>query len=103
MTWTPRTWTCRLHPAFGLGFTHGRQVIADQPAPVRQAGGGDQAAIRSRARAHPPGHPCPPGHPARGRACLSAPLHGTRQTWGKTGARGKSGRPAPGAGEGARA
>jgi hypothetical protein len=103
MTWTARTWTDRPCAALALGLRVVGQVTADQPVPLRQAGAGDQVAAASAPIGRTPRHPCPPGTPARARACLSAPPHGPRETWGKTGARGKPESPGPGAGEGARA
>jgi hypothetical protein len=101
MTWTPRTWTDRACAALALGLRAAGQVIANQPVRVRQAGG--QVAAASGPIGRTPRHPCPPGTPARALAHLSAPPHGSRETWGKTGARGKPESPGPGAGEGARA
>jgi hypothetical protein len=80
MTWTRGSWTPRLSAALRLGCAAAGQVITDQPA---RAGGLDQAAPAGRSSLRlDPRHPSTPGTPARGRACLAARLHGTRQTWG---------------------
>jgi hypothetical protein len=98
MTWTRCTWTEGLCAATALGFGQGGHVIADhRGSAASRRSGGHQVVARALASA-PPRAPSPPRTRPRARARLSAPLHGTRRTWGKKGARGKLGASRPGEG-----
>jgi hypothetical protein len=96
MTWTRRTWTHWLCASDCLGLGDGGQVTTDQPAGGHQL---DQAAPAGRVDLRStPRHPSTPGTPARGRACLSAPARGSRETHPKKRVRRKFGLRHPGGG-----
>lgn len=96
MTWTRRTWTPCLSAALRLGCVAAGQVITDQPARRRRL---DQAAPAGRSSLRlDPRHPSHPGTPARARARLAAPPHGSRETWGKKRGARKKGLTCPGGG-----
>lgn len=83
MSWTSRSWTDQRNAALALACGEVGQVIADQSAGRCQALAGRAATAPGSASGRPPRVPDPRATPARERALLSAPPHGTRETQGQ--------------------